>query len=126
MTGFYDGIADMLQELLAPGDEDGLGQGTLLLKRETPGVPDPEAPWEPVEPTVETWALKAAVKRLHQRYENGVLIVETGDMVTFAVPEVKPQITDLLVIDGDERAITNLTPVPGAGTAVAWKVWCAA
>ena len=125
MAGFYNDMADMVLELLAPGDEDGLGQGTVLLKRERPGVPDPEAPWEPVEPAVETWPLKAAVKRLHQRYENGVLIVETGDMVTFAVTAVTPVVTDLLVIDGGDRAITNLIPLPGAGTVVAWKAWCA-
>ncbi|UPT53446.1 hypothetical protein [Synechococcus phage Ssp-JY39] len=126
MAGFYDEMADMVQDLLLPDAEDGLGQGAVLLKRMTAGVPHPEAPWEPVEPTVATWPLKAAVKRLHQRYENGVLIIETGDMVTFAVPEVKPEITDMLVIDGYERAITNLTPMPAAGTPVAWKAWCAA
>lgn len=54
------------------------------------------------------------------------MIVETGDMVTFAVPAVVPAVTDLLVIDGIERVITNLTPIPGAGTVVAWKAWCAA
>lgn len=123
---FYGEMRSMAAELLAPEAAGGLGQGTVLLKRETRGVPDPEAPWEPVEPTVETWPLKAAVKRLHQRYENGVLIVETGDMVTFAVPEVKPEITDILIIDGAERAIKNLTPLPAAGTPVAWKAWCAA
>jgi hypothetical protein len=74
----------------------------------------------------QTWPLKAAVKRLHQRYEGGVLIVETGDIVTFAVPAVTPVLTDKLVIDGVERLISNLTPIPSAGTTVAWKAWCAA
>jgi hypothetical protein len=99
-------------------------QGTVQLKRivSTPGP----NPWDPPTETVETWPLKAAAKRLHQRYENGVLIVETGDMVTFAVPEVEPQITDTLVIDGVERVITNLTAIPPAGTVVAYKAWCAA
>lgn len=46
--------------------------------------------------------------------------------VTFAVPTVEPQITDKLVIDGAERVITNLTPIPPAGTVVAYKAWCAA
>jgi len=71
-------------------------------------------------------ARKAAAKRLQQRYENGVLIVETGDMVTFAVPEVEPLITDTLMIDGVECVITNLTAIPPAGTVVAYKAWCAA
>lgn len=124
MSGFYEEMADMARELLAPEDEGGLGQGTVQLKRVTT-APGPNE-WTPGVETVATWPLSATVKRLHQRYENGVLIVQTGDMVTFAVPEVEPQITDKLVIDGAERAITNLTPVPPAGTVVAWKAWCSA
>jgi len=105
-------MGDMV--LLAPEDEDGLGQ--VLLKRIS------TAPGE----TSQTWPLSAAVKRLHPRYEGGVVTVETGDMVAFAVPAVVPQLTDTLIIDGVERAITNLTPIPAAGTTVAWKAWCAA
>ncbi|MFU0503649.1 hypothetical protein [Pseudaminobacter sp. NGMCC 1.201702] len=103
---------------------DRFQQGTVTLKRVTT-VPGPNE-WDPPVETAVTYPLKATVKRLHQRYENGVLIVETGDMVTFAVPEVVPVLTDKLVIDGAERAITNLTPVPPAGTIVVWKAWCAA
>lgn len=122
--GFYDEMAAMVQDVLLPDAEGGLGQGAVFLKRSTT-VPG-ENPWDEPTETEVTYPLKAAVKRLHQRYENGVLIVETGDMVTFAVLDVVPALTDTLVIDGKERAITNLTPVPGAGTVVVWKAWCAA
>lgn len=94
-------------------------QGDVLLKRvtTTPG----ENEWDPPTETVETWPLKAAVKRVDQRYENGVLIVATVDIVTFAVPAVAPLITDTIIIDGRERAITSLKPTPSAGTVAAWK-----
>jgi hypothetical protein len=139
MAGFYDEMRGVADELL-----DEFKQGSVQLRRETPGIPDPDAPWEPVEPTVETWDLKAAVRRVHQRYENGVLIVQTGDGVTFAVaamliiqndvpvdPPVPVDVTDVkitdsLVIDGRVCAITNPVKIPGAGTVVAWKVFCAA
>lgn len=98
-------------------------QGVVQLKRVNT-APGPNE-WTPGEETVATYDLDATVKRLHQRYENGILIVQTGDMVSFAVPEFEPIITDLLVIDGKERVITNLTPIPPAGTVVAWKAWCA-
>jgi hypothetical protein len=124
--GFYDDMADMVQEMLLPDEEGGLGQGTVKLLRVTRAAPDPSTPWIPGAEATTTYPLKASVKRLHQRYENGVLIVETGDMVTFAVPEVVPAVTDRIVTDGAERAITNLTPVPSAGTPVAWKAWCKA
>lgn len=99
-------------------------QGTVTLKRETPGEPYPAEPWVPVVPTVDTWPLAAVVKREHQRYEGGVPIVETGGEVTFAVLPVAPRLTDMLIIDGAERAITKLTLVPAAGTPVVWKAWC--
>jgi hypothetical protein len=119
MPGFYDDMADMVQDLLLPDAEGGLGQGTVQLKRTvtTPG----ENEWDPPTETVETWPLKAAVKRVDQRYENGVLIVGTVDIVTFAVPDTAPVMTDKLVIDGRERAITSLKPTPSAGTVVAWR-----
>lgn len=124
MAGFYDDMTDMVSDLLQPDVDGGLGQGVVQLKRETLGVVDPDHPWVPVEPTVQIWPLDAVVRRMHQRYENGVMIVETGDMVTFAAQEVQPELTDQIIIDGAERVIADLAPVPAAGIAVAWNAWC--
>jgi hypothetical protein len=99
-------------------------QGTVGLKRLTGTTPG-ENPWDAPVDVYTTYPLSAAVKRLHHRYEAGALIAETGDMVTFAVPAVVPALTDKLVIDGVDRAITELTPIPGAGEVVMWKAWCA-
>lgn len=115
---FYEEMWGVGTELLGE-----FKQGQISLKRIT-SVPGPN-PWDPPTETLQTWPLSATVKRLHLRYENGVLIVETGDMVMFAVPEVESVLTDTLVIDGVERVITNLTPIPPAGTVVAYKAWCA-
>lgn len=119
MPGFYDEMQEVATELLTE-----FAQGVVSLKRTalTPGTNE----WDPPAETATTYPLSAAVKRIHQRYEGGVLIVETGDMVTFAVPAVVPALTDTLIIDGVERAITNLTPIPAAGTVAAWKAWCKA
>lgn len=120
MMGFYE---EMRDEVATPLLTE-FAQGAVLLRRVTT-VPG-ENEWDPPVETPVDYPLAATVKRLHQRYEGGVLIVETGDMVTFAVPAVMPVLTDTLVIDGAERAITNLTPIPGAGKVVVWKAWCAA
>ncbi|WP_287177241.1 hypothetical protein [Mesorhizobium sp.] len=71
-------------------------QGVISLNRVTIADSDPETPWIPGEETITSYSLLAVVQRLHQRYETGVLVVETGDVVTFAVPPEMP----LLVIDG--------------------------
>jgi len=115
----YDELRGVADDLLGE-----FRQGSVLLKRVTT-VPGPNE-WDTPTETTETWELKAAVRRVHQRYENGVLIVQTGDIVTFAVPPVEPAITDYLVIDGRVCAITSPVKIPGAGTVVAWKVFCAA
>ena len=74
-------------------------QGVVQLRRITTAAPDPATPWILGEETTEVCDLSATVKRLHQRYETGVLIVESGDMVTFAVPAVVPAMTNKLVIN---------------------------
>lgn len=118
-----------------------VSQGNVVLKRVT--VTPPPNEWTAGAEVETLISVSATVKRLHQRYEGGVLIVETGDMVTLPTtglmtkdagaavspPQqvaVTPLITDLITIDGAGRAITNLTPIPGAGTPVMWKAWCAA
>ena len=40
--------------------------------------------------------------------------------VTFAVPAVEPQMSDVLVIDGAEHFMKDLRPLPVAGTPVAF------
>ena len=124
MAGFYDDMADMVQEVLVPEDEDGLGQGFVSLKRvsTTPGAEE----WGPPSEVVQTFALKASVKRVNQRFDRGTVIVETGDVVTFAALEVEPVNTDTIIVDGREKAITDLKRIPAAGTVVAWQAFIAA
>lgn len=122
---FYDDMADMVQELLAPEDEDGLGQGTVSLKRKT-GTTEPEHEWEAPQDTYTTWPLKAAVRTVSMKYVDGTLIVAGDRQVTFAVPDTTPLLTDMLIIDGKDHAMKDLRPIPGAGTVVAYLAFIAA
>jgi hypothetical protein len=116
---FYEEMREVADDLLGE-----FKQGAVGLKRKTGSTPG-ENEWDPPTDVYTTYSLAAVVKRMHHRYEAGALIAETGDMVTFAVLSVTPLLTDKLVIDGQERAITELTPIPGAGQPVMWKAWCA-
>lgn len=137
MTGFdYGRMTTTAKRLL-----DKFDQGTVVLKRVTVAAgPNDWTPGAEVETLI---SVSATVKRLHQRYEGGVLIVETGDMVTLPTTglmtkdagvavspaqsvTVTPALGDLITIDGRDRTVTNITPIPGAGTPVMWRVWCAA
>lgn len=135
--GFYDEMAAMTDELLMADASGGLGQGLVQLKRIV--VTPPPDDWTPGTETETLWTLKAAVRRLHQRYEGGVLIIETGDQIVASVTATltklagsavtpvdqafDPHNGDILVIDGEDRAIDDITPIPGAGTVSAWKLW---
>lgn len=114
----------MVSELLLPDAQGGLGQGTVSLKRieTTPGA----NPWDPPVEVATTYMLKAAVRRVSTKYVDGSLILATDNQVTFAVPSVTPLMTDTLVIDGQEHAMKDLRPLPGAGTVVAYIAFIAA
>jgi hypothetical protein len=139
-VGVYDEMADMANELLLPDTQGGFGQGTVQIKRiELGGLIDPNNQWGGRHEHEKVWTIRAAVRRLHQRYEGGILIIETGDHIVagtmatltmvdgVAVPPVEqafePMNGDLIVIDGADRAIDNITPIPGAGVTSAWKLW---
>lgn len=124
MAGFYDDVAEMVQDLLLPDAEGGPGQGTVTLKRVT--VTPPTNEWEEPVETVETWPLKAAVRRMHQRYDGGVLIVETGDMVTFR--GAGDGAADFGPTHHRRQGQGHHEPdaSAGAGVTVAYKAWCAA
>lgn len=129
MTGFdygrMQGTAGRLMERFQ--------QGTVQLRRTTVGTP-PNA-WTPGAETVETWTLKASVRRVSTKYVDGALIVATDNQITFAVPPVVPSLsheevggttkTDTLVIDGREYVMKDLRPIPGAGVPVAYIAFVA-
>lgn len=137
--GFYDDMGAMVQELLLPDAQGGLGQGTVTLRRITTEMIDPEQDWLGNKDFDRLYRLKAAGSILHQRYERGVLIIETGMMlivsstmtlveengVAVAPQEVPFSVSndDILEVNGVNRAISNNTPITVHGQPPAWKVW---
>lgn len=119
MAGFYDEMRGVADELLGE-----FAQGAVLLRRVT--VTPPANEWEEPTETVETWPLKAAVRRVSTKYVDGTLILATDNQVTFAVPGTAPSMTDMLTIDGKEHAMKDLRPLPGAGAVVAYIAFIAA
>lgn len=103
-------------------------QGTVTLSRTVPGEPDPETPWIPGEPTATTYTLDATVAAVtvdqaNAKFIDGTVITTADLVVTCAVPPVKPEMTDSLLIDGDERAMKKIVQLPSAGVPVAYKLF---
>ncbi len=143
MAGFYDEMADMARELLAPESAGGLGQGVITVVRTTDGKPDDWPTWEPWEgvETVKTYLLRGAVSGVSKELVDGTTILATDqllicadwmalistqtdddDPVTsntavpfdLAVPEV-------VSIDGQPFTTLQRVPIPGAGVKAAHK-----
>jgi hypothetical protein len=111
--------------LLKPDSQGGLGQGVITLTRSTPGTPNPDAPWEPVEPITQTVTIKGAVRGVSER----LVGTEVGDAVILAsdkqaiceVPSIEYKAGDVLAVDGKPVHILSFSKIPAAGVTAAVK-----
>jgi tellurite resistance-related uncharacterized protein len=115
-VSFYDEMRGVATEALTE-----FSQGTLKLKRHTPGAGPTH------NPGAGTWAevavLKGAVGGVGKAYLDSTIIVETDRAVTCAVPAVEPAAGDKVEIDGVDHNVVAVKRIPEAGTAVAYKVF---
>lgn len=122
---FYDDLAAMASELLAPTSSGGLGQGVIQLIRVTPGVVDPDKPWLPVQPTEQTETLNGAVKGVSSKLvgtEVGSAVILASDREAIcAAPAMQYQAGDILSVDGVRVAVLSVERIPAAGTVSAVK-----
>lgn len=125
MDGFYEEMAEMARDLLAPDAEGGLGQGVITLTHSTPGTPDPDRPWEPVEPTTQTIVLRGAVrgvsKELVGTEVGGAVLLATDRQAICEVPSIEYTAGDTLTVDGMGMKILAVEKIPAAGTPSAVK-----
>lgn len=122
---FYASMAQTARELLAPTSAGGLGQGTIVLTRTTPGEPDEDKPWVPVEPTKKPETLDGAVKGVSSRLvgtEVGSSVILASDREAIVtVPSMGYEAGDVLSVDGVEVTIISVQRIPEAGTTAAVK-----
>ena len=122
--GFYEEMAAVATELLTEFDQGG------TLSRTTTAAPAPETPWLPGESTTVTHTLRCAVSAVtvdqaNAKYIDGTVITSADLVVTCAVPEIVPAMTDTLTIDGLARTIKKIVQIPAAGVSVAFKIFIA-
>ncbi len=123
MADFYAEMQGIASGILAE-----FKQGTITLSRTPTAAPETETPWEPGAPTTTTYTLDAVARGANQTeigsaYTNGTLVLASDLVVTCAVPEVEPQMTDAVTIDGREYVIKGISRKPAAGTPVAYALF---
>ena len=118
MADFYAEMAQMASELLAPTSQGGLGQGSIVLSRQssTPGA----NPWDPPVTTPMTETLKGAVsgvsKELVGAEMGGTVILASDRQAICAPPQMGYTAGDTLVVDGVPVHIVAVQNIPSAGT----------
>lgn len=125
MDDFYSDMAGVARDLLAPTNQNGLGQGEIILYHSEPGTPNPDEPWNLVEPTVTTETLRGAVKGVNQKLVGtevgGAIILASDRQCICAVPKMAYAAGDALVIDGTPVQILAVERIPAAGIPSAVK-----
>lgn len=120
MSDFYADMAGVARELLAPTDEGGLGQGSIVLVQYTPGPP-PANSWDPPSaPVPKRTPLDGAVSGVGKDLigtplENGTAIV-AGDLKVIVAPwggTANPE--DVLELDGVPATVMRVEPIPAIG-----------
>ena len=121
---FYDEMAAMTNELLAPTGEGGLGQGSIELVRTTySGLPDEWGP--PAGESQTSYSLKGAARGVDADLVGvevgGTVLVATDLVVTCAPLPIDYEAGDQLRIDGRLLNILSYQKIPAAGTTAAVK-----
>lgn len=119
MADFYSQMAQMTTDLLAPTSQGGLGQGMLELTRVTPGVPDPDQPWLPVQPVRQTVTIRGAVRGIGAELVGtevgGTVLVASDRQAICAVPSIDYTAGDVLAVDGVPVHVIAVENIPAAG-----------
>ena len=118
MSDFYTRLQGTATKLM-----DKFQQGTVryIALGETTGPA-----YDPVvgEPT--PYTVNATVRGVQQQYIQDGYISASDLQAILSVFEVEPSTAGTLEIDGKEYQIIQVDALPGAGTTVAWRVFCKA
>ena len=129
--GFYEDMQGIATDLLTE-----FKQGTLYLAQTTQAPPDPAKPWLAPTTTTRKFLLNGVLTNVNRKFIDNVTIVAADSQATVAVPgvlteidgspaldgatqDIEPYAGDILIVDGNERAIIAVKRIPDAGTTVA-------
>ena len=121
---FYDDMAQVARDLLAPDTAGGLGQGAITLVRTTPGTPDPSQPWVPVTLTVTTEDVNQISKTKAEYISAGTIVATDLAYVIEAPRVILPVPGDTVKVGGVYvGGVVHSEPFPAHGVTVLVKLW---
>jgi hypothetical protein len=127
MADFYAEMAGVSREMLAPPEDGGLGQGSIVLVQLQPGAA-PANSWDPPSPPVPTRtpldgaATGVGKDLVGTPLENGSVIV-AGDLQVIVAPwggTAQPE--NVLELDGAPATVMKVENIPAIGTPAAIRL----
>ena len=120
MSSFARNLADKL--LKGPNGLPAklLGPMSLALRREIPGT---GPAYDPGEPTITDYPLHGVATGVSAYRADGTLVTTADKMVTVAVPDVEPLMTDKVLIEGKAHSIIKIERKTEAGEAAAFLIF---
>lgn len=121
MAGFYGEMQDLAGEILS---DDDFNQGVIrYIAPDTPG----DTPWYAPTPGTPITLEGAVANGVSQKYLSEKVtssdIQVTASVFGIGVVGFTPVIGGVVEIDGVERQVVEVKPVPAAGTVVVWKIF---
>lgn len=124
MGDFYEDMAAMARDLLAPTSKGGLGQGVLAIVRKTPSTPSNE--WDTPTYTTTTEVLNGAVRGVSAQLVSppnmgvgGPIVLATDLTAVCTPPKQDFGPGDVFTIDGIPVTVVRHDKLPAAGVTVA-------
>jgi len=117
MADFYESMRQTAEDLLSPTSQNGLGQGNIVLSRQS-SVPGAN-PWDPPVTTTTTETLKGAVRGVSKELigveVGGTVVLASDRQAICAPPSMGYTAGDTLVVDGFPVIIISVQNIPAAG-----------
>ncbi len=90
----------------------------VTITRIVPGVPNPETPWIPADPTVTNYGCKGFTETFSADYISGGLVEANDLKVVVLLPTlaIAPELSDLVTVRGQTYTIITITPDPALAT----------
>lgn len=110
------------------------GTGVVTLTRTTNAAAEAETPWIPGAATEVVYTLDAVVHGVTAQYVDGETVVASDLMVAAlpygrdedgAIAAIVPAMSDVLTIDGAQKAIKRISQAPASGTAALFRIFVA-
>lgn len=127
MADFYEEMAGVTAELLAPTAQGGLGQGSIVLVQMAPASA-PTNPWDaPGAPTPTETPLNGAASGVSKDLlgtplQNGTAIVASDKQVIVSVWDGDAKPEDVLKLDGASHTVMRVDRIPAVGITAAVRL----